>query len=84
MILVQINVWKMDKMDFYLTKINVWLYEQLDAELCTPPRHAHMMMHDFYCEIFNDAAKNASASSDAEDAFNQTEFAVAKERKCPF
>ena len=35
---------------------------------------AHMMMHDFYCEMFNDAAKDASASSDAEDAFNQTEF----------
>ena len=32
--------------------------------------HAHMM-HDFYCEIFNDAANDASAASHA-DAFNQT------------
>ena len=50
----------------------------IDAKLCAGDAHAHMMMHDFYCEMFNDAAKDASASSDAEDAFNQTEFAVAK------
>ena len=50
------------------------MYRQLDAKLCLRDAHAHMMMHDFYCEMFNDAAKDASASSDAEDAFNQTEF----------
>ena len=61
---------KLSFTDNCVTKINVWTWNDGRHTMYVLQLHAHMM-HDFYCEIFNDAANDASAASHA-DAFNQT------------